>query len=410
MLVAELEMLMTSTKPTSRLGKYAALLAVAIATLSCSSDGSPSGDGGGDTGRRGEVLGALGENVVLPLIEDFAADAVALETALAAATTETGGRDAARTAWQEAMSVWQQLEMMQFGPLGASLTIMGGQDLRARIYTWPLLSRCEVDRQTIGDDYDDPDALAQLPGSPLGLWAIEYLLFTEDPDNDCAPFDPINQDGLWESMADMIEERRLTYAASLAALVRARADDLVDAWTPSSGNYIAELTNPGRDGAVYGTAQEGLNAVSDAMFYLDKETKDMKLATPLGISGCPSEQCPDALESTWALRSKEHAVANLRGFQLLFLGGAPGGDDLGFDDLLRDMGAGDVADDMSSAIEEAIAATDAVPGTFRDALIQNEATMTAAHSAIVSVTDILKSDFLSVLDLEAPDRAAGDND
>jgi hypothetical protein len=26
------------------------------------------------------------------------------------------------------------------------------------------------------------------------------------------------------------------------------------------------------------------------------------------------------------------------------------------------------------------------------------------------VTDLLKSDFLSMLDLEAPDRAAGDND
>ena len=37
-------------------------------------------------------------------------------------------------------------------------------------------------------------------------------------------------------------------------------------------------------------------------------------------------------------------------------------------------------------------------------------TMTNAHTAIQAVTDILKSDFLSVLDLEEPDRAAGDND
>ena len=32
------------------------------------------------------------------------------------------------------------------------------------------------------------------------------------------------------------------------------------------------------------------------------------------------------------------------------------------------------------------------------------------YEALIAVTDILKADFLTVLDLEAPDRAAGDND
>ena len=58
----------------------------------------------------------------------------------------------------------------------------------------------------------------------------------------------------------------------------------------------------------------------------------------------------------------------------------------------------------------AISATEAVPGTFRDALTENETELRAAHTAIQAVTDILKTDFLSILDLEAPDRAAGDND
>ena len=38
------------------------------------------------------------------------------------------------------------------------------------------------------------------------------------------------------------------------------------------------------------------------------------------------------------------------------------------------------------------------------------ATLVESIPAMQAVTDILKSDFLSVLDLEAPDRAAGDND
>lgn len=408
----ELEILMISTKRISRLGEYAALFALSLGVLSCGSDGSTGGaaGGGGDGGRRGEVLAALGEDVVLPLIEQLPTEASRFETAIGDASSEPGGRDAAQAAWQELMAVWQQLELMQFGPLGSSQTVMGGQDLRARIYTWPILNPCQVDRQTVTEGYDDPDALEQILGTPLGLRAIEYLLFTEDPGNNCPPFDSINQDGTWESMSEMIPQRRLEYAAALATLVRRRAEELAEAWSPAGGNFIEELTSPGRSGAVYGSAQEGLNAVSDALFYLDKETKDMKLGKPLGITGCAAAQCPEDLESPWARWSKPHLLANLEAFQLVFHGGAADGDDLGFDDLLRDMGADDVADDMTSAIAAAIAATEAVPGSFSDALTENESAMTAAHTAIQLVTDILKSDFLSVLDLEAPDRAAGDND
>ena len=386
-----------------RPGEFLVLLGLALAALSCSSDGISGGGGsGGNPGRRGEVLGGLGQSVVMPLITELQLRAAALETALAESSATPGGRDGARAAWHQTMETWQQLEVMQFGPLGASRDVMGGQDLKARIYSWPLPNRCAVDRQTVGESYDDPDALEQIPGVPTGLWAIEYLLFTDDPNNGCTVLDAINQDGAWQAMADMIPERRLTYAASLSTLVRRRASDLVDAWKADGDNFIEEMTNPGRSGAVYGTAQEGLNAVSDAMFYLEKETKELKLGVPLGNFD------PESLESQWALRSKEHVIANLLGFQTLFLGGD--GDDLGFDDLLRDMGADDVADDMASAIAAAIAATQAVPGTFRNALTQDPDTMTTARDAIDAVTLILDTELVSFLDLELPDRAAGDND
>ena len=401
---------MTSTKRTSRVGKSIAAFALCVAVASCSSDGGGAGGNGGDSGLRGEVLASLGQSVVAPLQQQFAVRAVALETALAEATPEPGGRDAAREAWRPAMGSWQELEMMQFGPSGSSLTVMGGQDLRARIYSWPILNLCLVDQQTVEEGYDDPDALEAVVGGPLGLWAIEYLLFNESTENNCSALNTINQNGTWDAMADMIPQRRLDYAAALSTLVRRRADELVAAWAPSGGNFIAELTDPGRSGAVYGTAQEGLNAISDAMFYLDKETKDMKLGETLGITNCATATCPEAIESQWATWSKQHIIANLKGFQALFLGSSPGTDALGFDDLFIEMGAPDVAADMAQAIADAITATEAIPGTFFEALEQNPTEMEAAHAAIREITNILKSDFLSVLDLEAPDRAAGDND
>jgi predicted lipoprotein len=136
----------------------------------------------------------------------------------------------------------------------------------------------------------------------------------------------------------------------------------------------------------------------------------MKLGEPLGITDCDASQCPEAIESPWAEASKENVLANLIGFQILFLGAEPGTDALGFDDLLVDMGASDVAADMAQATEAAISATEAVPGSFVEALEQDPASMEAAHSAIQVLTDLLKTDFVSVLELELPDRAAGDND
>ena len=404
---------MASIQQTMNLGRAVLLLFGAVTWLpGCSeSGGGGSGEPGpGNAALRGDVLASLGQRVTAPLQEQFASRAAGLESALADAVSDAGDRESAQAAWRAALEPWQQLEMMQFGPSGSSLSVMGGQDLRARLYTWPDLNLCFIDQQTIEDGYDDPDVLEATAGAPRGLWAIEYLLFTEDPGNNCSPLNTINQDGTWDAMADMIASRRLAYAAALSTLVRRRADELVAAWSPSGGNYLQELTNPGRSGAVYGTVQEGLNAVSDAMFYLDTDTKDMKLAQPIGITGCESTRCPEAIESQWAARSKEHVIANLVAFQALFLGASPGTEAPGYDDLLADMGAADVAEDMAAAIAGAITATEAIPGTIRDAIESDPESVEAAHAAVREITDILKSDFLSVLDLEAPARAAGDND
>ena len=396
-------MLMALTKRTWLAGN-AAPLALFFALAGCGGDTDSSPP---DGGLRGDVLAALGVNAVVPQQEAFATDAFSLESALADAASGEATREAAQQAWRDAIDSWQQIEMMQFGPAGSRVTVMGGESLRARIYSWPVLSLCEVDRQTAGDDYDDPDALAAAPGAPLGLWAIEYLLFTEDSGNQCSPLDPLNDEGIWDGLGD-VPQRRLTHAASLATLARQAAAELVDSWSTNGGNFIQEMESPGRSGAVYGSAQEGLNAVSDAMFYLDTEAKDMKLGRPAGLTACESEPC--LFESRWAFHGKENLIANLRAFQVLFLGVAPGTDALGFDDLLIDMGATDVATDMTAAIAGAITATAAIPGNLQDAAESDTVAVEDAHDAIREVTTLLKNDFLSVLDLELPDRAAGDND
>lgn len=383
-------------------------IAIGFALAGCSNDGGdPSATGGGSPELRAEVLASFGQSVVVPLLEEFSAKAASLESTLTEAVAGQGTREQGQEAWREAIGVWQVLEVMQFGPAGSRANeVMGGQSLRDLIYAWPNTSACQVDRQTASADYGEPDALAALSGAAVGLEAIEYVLFTEDPGNRCDASDPINSDGVWATFD--VSERRLAHAAALATLLRRSANALVAAWAPTEGNFVEELTNPSRSGAVYGSAQEGLNAVSDAMFYLNKEVKDMKVGQPAGLTRCPADSCP--FESRWALRAKEHVVENLRGFRILFLGGDPGGEAPGFDDLLSDMGAAEVAEGLDAALVEAIARVEAIPGSLQDAAVEDPSRVEAAHGAIDATAVLFETEVLSVLELEIPDRAAGDGD
>ena len=358
---------------------------------------------------RAETLANLGTGVVRPTYQAFAAEAATLETVLNsyASNTSISNREAAQASWRDAMVAWQRAEIMQFGPLAAMTLAEGGEDLRDGIYAWPLANPCAADQLTVSDDYSSSSALATRPINTRGLGIIEYLLYAPPEDNSCSALANINQEGTWASFGSgAIVERRAVQAAALAAIVRSNADALVARW--GDEGFLRELTSPSRSGALYGSAQEGLNAVSDAMFYIDKETKDMKLAGPIGVTCDAGDTCPDLLESQFANISKELLIANLEGFQLLFHGGPVDGTELGFKELLESMGASTFAQEMSDQIALAIAAVQTIPGSLSTSLESSEAS--DAHAAIIRLTDSLKGMFVGVLDFEIPGRAAGDND
>ncbi len=374
--------------------------------------------GGGSTAPesaiRLQAARQLGEFVILPAYGEFsnASDALAFTLTTYASDLSETNRTAAEEDWHRAMDVWQRVEVMQVGPLGSMTEVVGGLDLRDEIYPWPSLNLCAVDQMTL-DGVSGVDDLRDAPVNARGLGALEYLLFVEDSDNRCSPLAPINVDGSWDALSDSeVLQRRLNLAALMAELVSDYADTLVALWGTSAvdGAFVQEFQNPSGSSAGYGSAQEALNGISDAMFYVDTETKDMKIGEVAGLTSCDTDTCPDARESRFANRSKEHIRQNLVGFRSLFFGGEPGSDGVGFDDLLDDMGASDFRQSMGTHIDGAIAAVDAIDGTLVAALGDDLQSVRDAHSAIRLMTDDLKTMFLSVLDLEAPNRAAGDND
>ena len=315
----------------------------------------------------------------------------------------------ARVAWEAAIDQWQHLEMFQFGPAAMSGQ-PGGQDLRTQVYAWPQVNRCYIEQILVTRTYES-DLAAQFANA-RGMGALDYLLFYEGTANACPTGNSINASGSWAALvADGIDGARAGYGFAAASDVRARAEALHSAWDKASGNFWSELARAGKGSTVYASAQAGLNAVSDALFYLDSETKDMKLAAPLGMEGtCLAGTCPELVESPFSGHSKVNIENNLLGFRKLF-SGCDDPSALGFDDLLADIGQGALANDMAARLEAALSATRAIEEpTIAEALEADVESVRVLHAAVKAVTDLLKTDFVTVLDLELPVGAEGDND
>lgn len=374
---------------------------------------STSGSGASSSGMSPVTGGALLQAIAacqLDVLASFRQAAEAFDVAAASAKNDATKKNAARLAWQTAIDRWQQAEVFQFGPAGPSTT-PGGQSLRDQIYSWPLVSRCLVEQNIVSKAYANADFGTSSLVNMRGLAAAEYLLFYEGTDNACSPSTNINASGQWAALgADELVVRKRQYASAVATAVATAARNLDNAWRADGGNFQEKFSSAGSSASVYTTEHMALNAVSDALFYMEIPLKDLKLARPLGLMNCDDVTCPEAVESRYAGRSRTHIRNNILGFRMLMLG-CDAGSGLGFDDLLEADNAGALASKMRENIELALAAADAVPSDdLAQALNTAPSSVLDLHVAVKRITDLLKTEFVSVLDLDPPQSVEGDND
>jgi predicted lipoprotein len=383
---------------------------LAIAVAACGGGDPPDPDARPDSFDRRAMLAHLANDVLLPIQADAADAGAALPgaidaycDALDAAGDPTAPLAAARDAWRGAIDAWQRADAILIGPAA-----MDTRALRDRIYAWPLLATCAIDRDTPVVWADPPafDVSARL-NNARSLAAVEYLLFFVDTMHSC-PTEPAG----WGALGADLARAKCRHAEALAGDVAAQLAALETAWSGPSG-YAAELANAGA-GSSIPTAQEGANRVSDGLFYVDKMVKDMKLGEAAGITanacGTVQEPCLREVEHPFADHATFAIRDNLAALRRVFTGTAPAADGPGFEEFLRGLGAGDVADRMVGALDATIAAADALPDSFLGALADDYPAVVATHTAAKSFTDDLKSQFLTVLALEIPDDVATDND
>lgn len=370
-----------------------------------------------DDARR-TVLADIGNQIILPSLRMFDADATGLQFATAsyaAAPADAALRDQARSAWNQAMDSWQRNEVLQVGPAGRSANpdaVAGGQDLRDFIYSWPFtLDTCGLEQAA----FDGAPVTSATPINITGLGALEYLLYTDAADPACT--------------AQPDAAARAAHAERLADRTAVLAAALLGRWEASDGNFIEQWSTAGLStSVVYASPQDALNALSIALFYGEKTTKDRKVALPTGlpVTGLTCSQpivCPEFLESPLSARSGRNMVINFQAFRDVFTG-LNGG--MGVNDLLIGINRQDLADEIVAGLDESLAQLDAIEasGGFDAALTtipsRNECINAFSSSqglppcALLGVMktamDTFRGPIVAALSLAVPQSAAGDND
>lgn len=342
--------------------------------------------------------------------EAFAQHAHALSRAVALLNEQSSALPDAQQAFVDAILSFQIVEQFRIGPAARAMD-PGGKDLRDWLYAYPQINRCQVDRNLVSEVYltDFDDVLL----NARGLGVLEYLLFERGDSNTCSVGIDINVHGSWAELSQAeLDARRAEYAGVVADDIARRADELVAQWVPSEGNFHASLVDAGSGSGVFASQQAALNAVSHALFYLEKEVKDYKLGWPLGlVAECTSGSCPGAAELPYSGQSGPSISQNLRGFRLLFEGCGADYAGIGFDDWLRAADPdGDLGERMLLRLTEAESAVSALPRLLEDAFYDAPDEARAVHAAVKKVTDLLKTEFVTVLNLDLPMTAEGDND
>jgi predicted lipoprotein len=235
---------------------------------------------------------------------------------------------------------------------------------------------------------------------------MEYLLFVEDAGHACPSQVQINAGGAWDDLVTAgIDAARAAHAVTVSQRIIDDLDGMSDAWTAGFAVQFSDPTES--DNGVFATHDEALTAAFHALFYIEGQTKDRKLAIPLGLRNCSSDVCPAEAESPHASASLEHIAANIDGFEHLFFG-ADGG--MGFDDLLIDRGYEALVTEMEQAIVSARTAVAAVDGSLETAIVDDLDSVIAVYDGTKSMTDLLKGDISTALLLQIPSELVGDND
>lgn len=348
-------------------GRTASLALVAVAFAACSKDDAPVTPS--PTTDVSAVLTNIGDNVIVATYSDLEARAAALSAAVQAFTTtpNQANLDAARTAWREARRPWEMSEGFLFGPVDT-------KGLDPALDSWPVntvdLDEVLASGQELTKSYVDG-----LEGTLKGFHTIEYLLFGTTGNKEVAAF----------------TAREFSYLQALAQSLHGTATTLVHAWSAQGDNFVLNLHNAGKQGSIYLSQKAAIQELGQSILGIADEVGNGKIHDPFSQRDVTLE------ESRFSNNSKADFQDNIRSIKHVYTGDYSTKTGTGLDDIVRSKNAA-LDTRIKAEIDAAIAAIDAIPGTFTTAITDERPAVEAAQTSVRTLQQTIEEKLLPLLD------------
>ncbi len=374
---------------------------------------------------RGALMTNLADNIFIPNYKSTAEEAVSFASGEGKLSDYCEAIDnldesvrlaEAKLAWQGLMDRVQQTEMHIVGPAERN-----GSALQSRINSYPTgsLATCALDQAVVQSNNDENFSVSSRALNQRGMGAIEYLLFDDNLNHSCSSQALADDD--WSNLSDSERKtQRCNYAVKLANDVADASQAIYDQWTLGESPYRTEFLSESSLG-------DNFQLITDALFYLETYTKSGKLAIPLGINPkCSAMTCPDLVESPYSQSSLRNIKTNTQEFLRIFNGGSS----IGFDDLINNEGYAGITNRFQTQSKDVIDFIDTINVSLTDQIasiqsIDDETTCTNSEAnpkddsaldacslagLIKKITDDLKIEFVSIVNVPVPGRVQSDND
>ncbi len=352
---------------------YLALLAsgILIITSGCDDDSGPGTD---FTQSRLDIAETLAEDFIAPGFTSLRENAVQLRDAVNdfVSTPDDTGLVLAQERLRLTRLTWQSVATFQFGPTGDVA-------MRREFNTYP------VDESKIQDNIDSGDYTLGSVGNvgAEGFPALGYMLHGIAEGNDQI-VDLYVNDAVGKHGA---------YLTALAERVLTVCTVVENAWSPSSGNYVAVFTSESAAGTDVGSA---LSLVVNAYeFHLQRFLRDGKIGIPAGVrsAGIPR---PESVEAFYAGYSTDLLDTALEEMKNIYTGeSGPNNNGYSLEDYLVTLGREDLAGEISLQFDEVIEMAATLNDPLNTEIENDEQGAVDVFLEIQKLVPLIKSDMAS---------------
>lgn len=312
-----------------------------------------------------QVIQNYAGNVIYNTYGDLADRAEKLNAAVTDLRFETNdiNLSAAQQQWINTRRPWEQSEAFLFGPVDT-------EGLDPAMDSWPVNA---IDLQNLLDSDTEltVETVSALSDDLKGFHVIEFLLFGTGGSKTSAEF----------------TERELMYLGAVANVLANDTQRLAQGWNPNDGNFLAEFAQAGSGSTTYPTQTAALQEMIGGMIGIAGELASVKLEDPIRLSDAT------LVESQFSFNSRADFMDNVRAIRNVYTGNYLLSEGPGLNALIKSTNPA-LDETINVQIEAAIAAIDAIPQPFAEAITASPAEVQTAIDAVNTLLVTLSNQLL----------------